>query len=87
MGRKKKQLQQSPLKTCSQVIVSAWVLIPLANHNPAFFFCPPGTEKLNKYPRYTNSPDDSNVSHMLDNNTLRTAYKHVLIPSYVIQVI
>ena len=38
----------------------------------------------------TKSPDNSNVLHMFNNNTytdFRTAYKHVLIPSYVIQVI
>ena len=38
----------------------------------------------------TKSPNNSNVLHMFNNNTLidfRTAYKHVLNPSYVIQVI
>ena len=50
----------------------------------------PGTEKLNKPPRQTKSPNNSNVLHMFINNTytdFRTAYEHVLIPSYVIQVI
>ena len=27
------------------MIVSGWVLIPQANHNPAIFSDPPGTEK------------------------------------------
>ena len=41
-------------------------------------------------PRQTKSPDISNMLHMFNNNTytdFRTAYKQVLIPSYVIQVI
>ena len=29
-------------------IVSIWVLILIANHNPTIFSVPPGTEKLNK---------------------------------------
>ena len=41
-------------------------------------------------PRQTKPPDNSNVLHTFNNNTyadFRTAYKHVLIHSYVIQVI
>ena len=41
-------------------------------------------------PRQTKSPDNSYVLHTFNNNTytdFRTAYKHVLIPSYIIQVI
>ena len=54
-------------------IVSAWVLIPLANHNPATFSVRSGIEK----PRQTARPDNSNISHMLNNNNytdFRTAY-------------
>ena len=38
-------------------------------------------------PRETKSLDNSNMLHMFNNNTytdFRTAYKHVLIPSYII---
>ena len=54
---------------------------PPSNPQPSNFFCPPGTEK-----RQTKSRDNSNVLHMLNNNAysdIRTAYKYVLIPSYV----
>ena len=56
----------------------------IANHNPANFSAspPPGTEKLNKSPRQTKNPDNSNMLHMFYNNTytdFRTAYKYVLI--------
>ena len=67
-------------------IVSAWVpgyWFLLANHNPAIFFVPPGTEKRNKSPRQTKSPDNSSMLHMFNNKIytdFRTAYKHVLIP-------
>ena len=38
-------------------IVSAWLLIPpLANHIPAIFSLPPGTEKLNKSPQADEKP-------------------------------
>ena len=65
-------------------IVSPWVLIPLANH-PAIFSVLPGTEKYNKSPRQTKSPDNSNILCMFNNNIdsdFKTAYKHILIPSY-----
>ena len=29
---------------------------PLANHNPAIFSVPPGTEKLNKFPQADKKP-------------------------------
>ena len=51
---------------------------------PSNFFCPSGTEKLNKSPRQTKSPDDSNNNTYTD---FKIAYKHVLIPSYIIHVI
>ena len=63
-------------------IVSAWILIPLANHNPAIFSVPPGTEKLSKYP--------PSSRHVFNNNTyvdFRIDYKHITIPSYAIQII
>ena len=62
-------------------------MIHLANHNQEIFPVPPGTEELKKPPRQTKSPDNSNVLHMFHNNTytdFRTAYRHVLIPSYII---
>ena len=49
-----------------------------------------GIEKLNKAPRQTKSPDNSNILHMFNNNTFTdfiTTYNHILIPSYIIQVI
>ena len=69
-------------------IVPACVLIPLANHNPAIFLSPK-VLKLNKLPKAGKSPVNSNLFLMFSNNTyidLRTASKHVLIPSYFIQV-
>ena len=68
-------------------LVPGYVLIPLANHNLAIFSVPQGTEELNKLPQADNN---SNVLLMFDNNSyidFRTACKHVLIPSYFIQVI
>ena len=64
----------------------AWVLIPLQ------FSVPAGTEKLNKSPQVDKkpSPQVENMLHMFNNNTytdFRTAYKHILIPIRVIQVI
>ena len=41
-------------------------------------------------PRNTTSPDNSNVLLMSNNNTyidIRTAYKHILIPSYYNEMI
>ena len=63
---------------------------PLANHNPAFFYVPPGTEKLINPPQGDKSSDNSHMLQMFDNNAyadFRTANKHVLIPSYAIQMI
>ena len=52
---------------------------PLASHNPTIFSLPPGNEKFIKSPpRYTKSPDNSNVLHMCNNSNytdFRTAYK------------
>ena len=68
-------------------IVSAWVLIPLSKSNPSIFFLSPQTLKdLISSPRQTKSSDNPNVSHMFNNNTntdFKTAYKHILIPSYI----
>ena len=50
-------------------IVSAWVLIPLANHNPAIFSVPPGTEKLDKSPQTDKNPDNFSVFYVFNNNT------------------
>ena len=52
-------------------------------------------KKLNKsLPGRQKNPDSSNMFHMFNNNTSTdlvfwniSAYKHVLVPSYVIQVI
>ena len=55
-----------------------------------FFSVPQALKHLESPPRHTKSTDNSSVLHMFHNNTytdFRTAYKHVLIPSYVIQVI
>ena len=41
-------------------------MIPLANHNPAIFSVPQGTENLNKSPTQTKSLDDSNTLNRLD---------------------
>ena len=63
---------------------------PLANHNPAIFPVLPHTEKRNKSPRQTKSSDNASILHMFNNDTYTDfiiAYKHILIPSYVIQVI
>ena len=68
--------------------MSASVLIPLAKHKPAIFFVPQALKNvISLPPRQTKSPDNSNVLHMFNKNTytdFRTAYKHVLIPSYII---
>ena len=37
-------------------IVSVWVLIPLANHNPAISSVPLGTENLNMFPQVDKKP-------------------------------
>ena len=59
-----------------------------ANHNPAIFSVPPGTGKLSKSPQVDKKPwFMSNILHMFNNNTyadFRTAYKHILIASYII---
>ena len=91
-----KVFKNGPSKICGRQpfkiwgVVSAWVLIPPSKPNPGILSVPPGTEKLNKSPKKKKSPDNSNVLDMFNNNThtdFRTASKHVLIPSYVIQVI
>ena len=60
-------------------------MIHLANHNQEIFSVPQALKNLKSLPRQTKSPNNSNVLHMFNNNTytdFRTAYRHVLIPSY-----
>ena len=62
-------------------------MIHLANHNQEIFSVPQALKNLKSLPRQTESPNNSNVLHMFNNNTytdFRTAYRHVLIPSYII---
>ena len=62
----------------------------IANPKIVYFFCPPGTEKLNKSPRQIKSSDNSNLLHIFNNyayTDFRRAYKHILIPSYLTRVI
>ena len=69
--------------------VSAWVLIPPYQTTTwQFFLSLQALKKLTSPLMQTQNPDNSNMSFMFNNNTysdFRTAYKHVLIPSYVIQ--
>ena len=44
--------------------VSAWVLDPLANHNPAVVSVPQALKNLISPSRQTKSPDNSNILHM-----------------------
>ena len=64
---------------------------PPSKPQPSIFFSvPKGTEKLNTLPQADKEPGNSNVFLMFNNNTsidFRTVAKHVLIPSYFIQVI
>ena len=65
-----------------QVIVSAWVLIPLANHSHTISSVATVTEKLNKSTRQTKSPDNFNTLNMFKNSTytkFKTIFKHMLI--------
>ena len=68
----------------------AWVLIsPNQNITQQFFLHPPAMEKLSKSPQAEKSSNNSNTLHMFNDNIytdFKTAYKHVLISSYVIQV-
>ena len=62
-------------------------MIHLANHNQEIFSVPQALKNLKSLLRQTKSPNNSNVLHMFNNNTytdFRTAYRHVLIPSYII---
>ena len=62
-------------------------MIHLANHNQEIFSVPQALKNLKSLPTQTKSPNNSNVLHMFNNNTytdFRTAYRHVLIPSYII---
>ena len=69
--------------------------LTLANYNPAIFSVPPpppsppGTRNLSKSTQAEKSPDNSNMFTFLTitHTGFITAYKHVLFPSYVIQVI
>ena len=57
-------------------IVSDWVLIPLANINPASYV-PLALKILICLPGHTNSPNNSNTMNMFNNNTyanFKTAY-------------
>ena len=61
-------------------IVSDWVLIPLANINPASYV-PLALKILICLPGHTNSPNNSNTMNMFNNNTyanFKTAYKHII---------
>ena len=73
-----------------QGVVSALKLIPLPNPNQAIFSVPQVMKNLSSPPRQTKTHGNSNMLHMFKNNThadFRWANKHVLITSYVIQVI
>ena len=78
-----------PCSYLSRRSVSLGTDSTLPNHNLAIF--PVSLQALKKLTRplmQTQNPDNSNMSFMFNNNTysdFRTAYKHVLIPSYVIQ--
>ena len=55
-----------------------------------FFLSPQALKKLTSPPMQAKRPDNSNMLLMFNNNIyvdFRTAYKHILIPSYVILVI
>ena len=65
---------------------------PPSKPQPNNFFCPPDPKKINKapLPQVDKSLDNSNMLLMFNSNTYndsRTVNKHILIPSYVIQVI
>ena len=92
------QSKESPLSNPSSFpplaqplpIVSIRVLIPPANHKPAFFFSPPKHWKNEQVPPGRQKGQIIPTSNMLlkfNNNIytdFRTAYRHILIPSYVI---
>ena len=62
---------------------------PLANHNPVIFSVPQALKNLKSSLKLIKSPDNSNIFLIFNNNAytdLRTAYKHIFILSYVIQV-
>ena len=42
-------------------IVSAWALIPLANHKPACYLSPQALKNVTSPPKQTESPDNSNM--------------------------
>ena len=64
-------------------IVSAWVLIPLANLNPAFLLALQLMKISTIHPRQTKSPDNSNTLNMFINNStytnFKTEFKHMSI--------
>ena len=63
---------------------------PPSKPQPINFFCPTGPKKFNKSPQVYKSLDNSNMQLVFNSNTYndsRTVNKHILIPSYVIQVI
>ena len=62
--------------------MSALVLIPLVNHNPAISSLPQALKILASPLRQTKSPDNPNTLNMFNNNiyiNFKTAYKHMLI--------
>ena len=66
------------------------MLIPLVNHKPSIFFVPQVLKKLTSLHQVDKSLDNSNMLLMFNSNTYsdsRLVNKHILIPSYVIQVI
>ena len=71
-------------------LVPDYVLITLQTLTQQFFLSPEELKNLISCPRQTKSRDNSNLLLMFNNNTyidFRTACKHILIPSYFIQVI
>ena len=74
------------------------ILIPLVNHNPAIFSFPQALKNVKSPTKAEKfeSPDNSNMFHMFNNDTytdfrntsqFQTAYKHISVRSYAIQVI
>ena len=63
---------------------------PPVNQNSAIFLSSKALKSLKSPPRQAENPDTSSMLYIFSNNTFtdfRAAYKHVLIPSYVIQLI
>ena len=63
---------------------------PPVNQNSAIFLSSKALKSLKSPPRQAENPDTSSMLYIFSNDTFtdfRAAYKHVLIPSYVIQLI